>query len=160
MRGASSAFIAGAIEQLLKGRVGCRVVHLVRERAQSSEQRRTHIELARVDNQRGEAVLAGGAARCDHAAEGATDQHDPLLVDLRFGGEAVEHRGHDVLPVRSHGHALVIEHRSLARAVDSGERVPAVERRSHGRIQLLGGSVVAADVQNVGCGPALAGVNR
>ena len=33
----------------------------------------------------------------------------------------------------------------LARAVDSGERVPAVERRSHGRIQLLGGSVVAGE---------------
>ena len=148
MRGARSAFSSGLVEQPLELVVGGGVVYVVGQRTEHVEQGRADVELAGVDDHRGEAMLPGGAAGGDHSAKGATDQHDPLGVDLGLGRERIEHLGHDVFPVRTHRHPLVVEHRALTGSVDRGERVTAIERRRCRGVQLLGGSVVAVDVQD------------
>jgi hypothetical protein len=83
--------------------VGGGIMYLVRQRTEPSEQRRTDVKLTRIDDHGREAIFPGRAAGRDHPAEGATDEHDALLVDLGRGRQDVEHLGHDVLPVRAQG---------------------------------------------------------
>ena len=138
------------VQQRLELLVGCPVVDVISERPELGKQRWPHVELAGVDDQRGEAMLAGGAAGRDQAAKGTADQDNPVRIDLRLGRERVEHLGDDVLPVWAHRHPAVIEGRSLPGSVDRRERVAAIQRRRHRRIQFLGGRVIAADVQDRG----------
>ena len=123
---------------------------MVGERAKLSEQRRSHVELAGVDDQRGKPMLTRSAAGRDDSAEGTTDEHDPAVVDLGLGRERVEHLRHDVLPVRTHSDPTVIQRRPLPRPVDRRERISAIQSRWHRRIQLLRRRVITADMQDGG----------
>ena len=124
------------------------VVDQLGQRTQPVDDGRAHVPLARVDDQRGQPVFPGRAAGRDQPAERPPDQDDALRIDLGLRRDRVEHGRHHVLPVRPHRDALVVQHRSLAGAVQGGEHVTAIERGRDRGVQLFGGAVVAADVQD------------
>jgi len=56
-----------------------------------------------VGDQPGQAVLVGGGARGQVAAEALPDQRDAAAVHLGAGAQPVDHRGDDALPVGDEG---------------------------------------------------------
>jgi hypothetical protein len=86
----------------------------------------------------------------EHATERSADQDDAIGIDLGTRRQCIDHARHHILPIGTHGQASVVEHRSLARAVHGGEGIAAIERWCGRGVQLLGGAVVAANVEDQG----------
>jgi hypothetical protein len=116
--------------------VGGGILHLRRERTEFLEARGSHVELARVDDHGGEALLPGRSPR----SQVAPDENDPSGVDLGLCGDRVEHLRHDVLPIRSHRDPSVVEHRALTGSVKSCEGVAAGQGVVDGGEEFLGGA--------------------
>jgi hypothetical protein len=66
---------------------------------------------------------------------------------VRELAQRIDHSGNHRLPVRAHGDPLVIQHRSLAWAVDGDEAVAALQCRACRGVQFFGGAVIPSDMQ-------------
>ena len=90
-----------------------------------------------VGDEAGEAVLAGGGADGQVAAEALPDQGDPPLVDLGPPAQEVDDRGDHPLPVGDEGLVAEEEVGALARPFED-QRVPAPFQRCGATVHVRG----------------------
>ena len=118
---------------------------------------RAFVPLAGIGDQGGDAMLEGGGAGRQEAAEAPAGQGDLRRVDLRPRQGVVDDRADDVLPVGADVDAVLDEVAPLPGTIEEQHVVAAADRRRRvGEVHLLDGGVVAVGVDDRR--PRLAGV--